>query len=322
MNNPPGWSSNPSHMSERVPIVVLAFIGFCIASYLTLYQIDVLPNVWEPFFGDGSERVLNSHISELLPVPDAALGALGYLADAVTGIVGGRRRWKRMPWIVVLFGLAVGPLGMASEILVMSQPILVGAWCTLCLISAVISLLMIGPAVDEMLASLQYLKRVRREGHDLWTAFWGGGPDEVEPDEAAQPPATSPAWLGIIAQILILAAGVWVMASPAVLGYGSPASTSNRIVGPLLITVGGIAAWEHVRGIRWAALPVAAWMVIAPWILGFPTDATISSLVVAAIVTVLTLISGATNGNYGGGWSSLWSDGQRQATSATASTQS
>ena len=36
-----------------------------------------------------------------------------------------------------------------------------------------VSVLMIGPAMDEVLASLQYLKRVRAEGGSVWRAFWG-----------------------------------------------------------------------------------------------------------------------------------------------------
>jgi hypothetical protein len=47
------------------------------------------------------------------------------------------------------------------------------AWCTLCLASALISVLMIGPAADEVLASLQFVKRERLQRHSLWRAFWG-----------------------------------------------------------------------------------------------------------------------------------------------------
>lgn len=108
-----------------------------------------------------------------MPIPDAALGAFGYLLDAVTGVIGGRQRWRTMPWIVVIFGLAVGPLGLVSVMLVIFQPVLFDAWCTLCLASAVISLVMIGPAMDEFLASLQYLKRQHAHGRSLWHAFWG-----------------------------------------------------------------------------------------------------------------------------------------------------
>ena len=170
---PPGWDDNPSSWSQRLPIVALALAGFGIAMYLALYQWDVFASVWEPFFGEGSRVILTSSISRLLPVPDAALGAFGYLLDAVAGVIGGRQRWRTMPWIVVVFGLAVGPLGAVSIALVMSQPLVVGAWCTLCLASAVISVLMIGPAMDEFLASLQYLKRQHLQEGSLWRAFWG-----------------------------------------------------------------------------------------------------------------------------------------------------
>lgn len=170
---PPGWSYNPSAWQERIPLIALALAGFCIATYLSLYQYGVFDSIWEPFFGAGSRIILNSSLSNVLPVPDAVLGAAAYLADAVTGAIGGKQRWKSMPWMVILFGLAVGPLGAVSILLVILQPVFFGVWCTLCLISAVISVTMIGPAMDETLASLQYLKRVRAQGKSLWKAFWG-----------------------------------------------------------------------------------------------------------------------------------------------------
>jgi len=160
-NIPPGWEYNPAAWSERIPIVILAVVGLGIATYLSLYQFGVFSTVWEPFFGNGSKKILNSSISRVLPIPDAALGAIGYLIDAVTGVIGGTRRWRTMPWVVVVFGLAVGPLGFVSLMLVVFQPVLLDAWCTLCLASAVVSVAMIGPAMDEMLASLQYMKRVK-----------------------------------------------------------------------------------------------------------------------------------------------------------------
>lgn len=172
-HNPPGWTYNPSTWGQRLPIVGAALVGLAIATYLALYQWNVFSTVWEPFFGDGSRKILNSGVSNLLPIPDAALGALGYLADAVTGVVGGKERWRKMPWIVIIFGLAVGPLGGISILLVVLQPVLYDAWCTLCLASAVISVVMIGPALDEMLASLQHVMRERRSGRSTWRVFWG-----------------------------------------------------------------------------------------------------------------------------------------------------
>ena len=175
-HKPTDWSYNPSDWSQRLPIVGLATIGFGVALYLALYQWRVIASVWEPFFGVGSEKILNSGISRILPIPDAALGALGYLVDAVTGIVGGTKRWRTMPWIVIVFGLAVGPLGAVSILLVILQPVVFDAWCTLCLTSAVISVLMIGPATDEMLASLQFLRSESRRGGSIWRAFLGMDP--------------------------------------------------------------------------------------------------------------------------------------------------
>ncbi len=172
---PPGWSANPSAWSQRLPIVGFSLIGFALASYLSLYQWEVFDSVWEPFFGRGSERVLNSRVSELLPIPDAALGALGYLVDAVGGALFGVERWRRQPWIVILFGLAIGPLGAVSVLLTVIQPVLYDSFCTLCLLSAAISVVMIGPTVDEVLATLQELRRVHDRGGSLWRAFWGIG---------------------------------------------------------------------------------------------------------------------------------------------------
>jgi hypothetical protein len=174
-NTPSGWDYNPASWSQRLPIIALALVGFVIAGYLTLYQWRVINRVWEPYFGDGSVRILNSKVSHLLPFPltDAFLGALGYLADAVTGAIGGRARWRTMPWIVILFGLLVGPLGAISILLVILQPVMFDAWCRLCLTTATISVLMIGPAMDEFLASLQHLKRVRHAGRSVGRAFWG-----------------------------------------------------------------------------------------------------------------------------------------------------
>jgi uncharacterized membrane protein len=170
---PPGWNYNPSSWRQRIPLIVIAGIGFLIALYLSLYQLDVFTSVWEPFFGLGSEQVLHSYISKALPVPDAILGAFGYLLDMVTGIIGKTGRWKTKPWIVILFGIAVGPLGLVSVMLIIFQPVLVGAWCSLCIVTAIISVVMISPAMDELLASLQYLQRVKSDGGSVWKAFWG-----------------------------------------------------------------------------------------------------------------------------------------------------
>lgn len=180
---PPGWDYNPASWPQRLPIIGLAVGGVAIAMYLSLYQWEVVDRIWEPFFSDdgwggGSHKILresgvSTKTMQYLGVPDAFLGALGYLADVIAGVIGGRRRWRTMPWIVILFGILVGPLGVISVMLVVFQPVLYDSWCTLCLAAAVVSVLMVGPAMDEFLASCQYLKREKKRGRSLWRAFWG-----------------------------------------------------------------------------------------------------------------------------------------------------
>jgi uncharacterized membrane protein len=172
---PTGWDYNPSTWRQRLPIVALALVAFLAAAHLALYQMNLVEEPFEPFFGSGSKKVLTSWVSRLLPISDAALGALSYLLDAVAGLIGGRLRWRTMPWLVVLFGIFVGPLGAVSVVLVILQPILFDGWCTLCLVTALLSVLMIGPAMDEVLASLQHLKRQSAAGQSAWRTFWGLG---------------------------------------------------------------------------------------------------------------------------------------------------
>ena len=63
-------------------------------------------------------------------------------------------------------------------------------YCTLCLASAVISVTMTAPAMDEVLASLQHLRRVRLAGGSVWRAVLGrGGPQPDEPLAAGGVPA-------------------------------------------------------------------------------------------------------------------------------------
>lgn len=176
----PPFELNPSAWNQRLPIVALALLGCAISIYLALYQWRIIGSVWDPIFGDGSERVLDSHASEQMRqrirIPDAALGAIGYLSEAIFGLAGSTRRWQYRPWLVLLFGLDVIPLGVVSVLLVIAQGVVVNAWCTLCLVTAVISLILVGLAYDEVWASILYLKRVwtrTRDPKTFWRVFWG-----------------------------------------------------------------------------------------------------------------------------------------------------
>ncbi|HEY3568436.1 MAG TPA: vitamin K epoxide reductase family protein [Thermoanaerobaculia bacterium] len=133
-------------MARRLLIAGLALAGLAIAVYLTFYQLGIVPTVWEPFFGDGSRRVLHSPISRLLPVPDASLGAAGYLVEIVTGLT---------PKTVLFFGVAVAAMALFGLLLAAVQAFWLRAGCTLCLTSAAISVAIAGMAREEVMAAVR-----------------------------------------------------------------------------------------------------------------------------------------------------------------------
>lgn len=157
---PSSFDFNPSAVEERLPVLCLAAIGVAIASYLALYQTGVITDVWDPMFGNGSREVLHSSLSRMFPIPDASLGALGYFADFATGAIGGARRWRTTPWLVLLYGAVVATVAASTLILAILQPLLVHAGCTLCLASAAISLVIAWLARHEVVASLRLVRHV------------------------------------------------------------------------------------------------------------------------------------------------------------------
>ncbi len=163
---PPWVDENPTRWSRRLPIIVLACAGLCVSVYLTLYQVTVLPGVWDPFFQ-------STDVLEYLGIPDAALGALAYGAEMVLSLIGGSQKWRTMPWTVLAFGVVILSGAGVSVLLILMQAFLVGAWCTLCLASAAISLAIFILGFREPLAGIRYLVRVRGSGGSAWRALWG-----------------------------------------------------------------------------------------------------------------------------------------------------
>lgn len=164
---PPAPAPNPSRLRYRLPAAFLALAGLTIATYLALFQYEVISGVWDPFFGPGSERVLTSSLSRALPVRDSALGAAAYLAELVLELSGGRRRWHERPWLVLLTGAVAAALGVAGIGLVIAQPVLTGTFCTLCLCSAAVSLMIAALVWREVAAAVRLVAFRFRAGQSL-----------------------------------------------------------------------------------------------------------------------------------------------------------
>ncbi len=154
MNVTTPLAENPSSFRKRAPVAGLALVGFVIASYLTAYQLGWVESVWDPIFGSGSRTVLHSVVARMLPVPDAALGALADLVEFVLELIGGDIRWRTHPRVVMLLGLVALGRGLGSAFLVFIQAAVIRAFCTLCLASAAISWSALWAVHEEVGASV------------------------------------------------------------------------------------------------------------------------------------------------------------------------
>jgi uncharacterized membrane protein len=158
---------------RSVGLLCLAIAGLLISLDLAAFQVGIAGPPWEPLFGDGSRRVLTSDLSRLLPIPDAAAGAGAYVVEALLGAAlvirpCGHARAAYALAMIASIGAAVG------AVLVGYQLFVVGAACTLCIGSAVVSWMLAGGALIE--ARERHLSRSSTE--------YGGGPGGRSEDHA------------------------------------------------------------------------------------------------------------------------------------------
>ena len=280
---PPGWSYNPSSWVQRAPVAALALVGFLISRDMAAYQLRHVTTVWDPFFGDATLRVLDSEISRMFPVSDAGLGASVYMLELLMALMGDPRRWRTMPWMVALFGVLVIPLGVTSIVLVILQPLSVGAWCGPCLVASAAMLVMVPLTLDEVVAMLQYLAERRRAGASVWRVFWAGGDSPSATDSASRSQDTSPSARRALAEMVRgvtlpwsllagVALGTWLLTTPAVLGNTGRVADSDWLTGALVVTAAAVATAEVTRTARWLNLPLGLWVALAPWVLAGATS--------------------------------------------------
>lgn len=307
---PPGWSYNPSSWGQRAPIIVLAFVSFLISRYMAAYQLEHIDTVWDPFFDPGTAAVLTSDVSKSFPVSDSGLGSVSYVLEALSGFLGATNRWRTTPWMVVLFAILIVPLGVVSIMLIIMQPVIVGAWCTPCLATGLFMLVMIPLVLDEVWATGQFLLRTRREGRPFWRTFWVGGtiagadrdeqPSQFEMPNlmtVARKVTTVKAPWTLIASTLI---GFWLMASPAIFGSTGAIANNDYLVGPLVAVVAGTAMAEVGRPARFGNIAFGLWLIAAPWLLsGATTGSTVNDIGAGLLLIALSIPRGTIRDTYG-----------------------
>jgi nucleoside-diphosphate-sugar epimerase/VIT1/CCC1 family predicted Fe2+/Mn2+ transporter len=282
---PQGWTYNPSSWTQRIPIIALALIGLYVSRYLAAYQLGYVSDVWEPFFHgsvedprNGTEEIITSEVSEAWPVSDAALGGYTYGLEILTGIVGSRARWRTMPWLVLLFGLMIAPLGIVSIFFIIIQPIWIGTWSTLALIGAAAMLIQIPYSLDELVAVGQFLRRRARAGKNVLRVFLFGDTDEGGagdvPDEFDRPAraimkdvaigGVSLPWNLAIAAALAAS----LLFTRVTFGAAPPIANWDHLLGSLALTVISIAAAEVARSVRFLLIPIGAALCVTPFAFG------------------------------------------------------
>jgi hypothetical protein len=239
------------------------------------------------------------------------VGALTYMLEILTGIIGSRRRWWTMPWLVVLFGLMIAPLGLVSITFIIIQPIVIGTWCTLCLFGAAAMLIQIPYSLDELLATCQFLARRKRAGHSLLRVFIAGDTDEGHDAEPPAPdeferPLTSilrEMWQGGVSLTwnlaLAIVIGVWLMFTRVTLGAEGSMANADHLIGALVLTVVATAAAEVARPVRFLMAPLGAALLVTPFLYEAGTAAMIASLVCGLALMALSLPRGRIHREYG-----------------------
>ncbi|MDA8255391.1 MAG: heavy metal-binding domain-containing protein [Betaproteobacteria bacterium] len=317
---PPGWAYTPASWLQRMPIAVLALIGFLIARILGAYQLGHIDTVWEPFFagsGDmkgvmnGTETIITSNMSKAWPIADGALGGIVYMLELVMVWMGTKTRWRTMPWMVLALAILILPLGVVSIYFVIIQPIAIGTWCTLCLIAALAMAVMIPYALNEFVAMGQFLAWSRKQGKPFWRTFWegdamDGGSDDTDKGLAASPREQwAQATRGVTypwTLLLSIAIGVWLTFTRLAFDSSGAMTNSDHMVGLLVVTFSIIALAEVGRAIRFINIPFGAWLIAAPWLLdGIVSPLAIwNGVICGVLLIVLAIPRGKIKESYAG----------------------
>ncbi|MDC7810172.1 NAD-dependent epimerase/dehydratase family protein [Sphingomonas koreensis] len=315
---PPGWTYCPSTAAQRLPVAAMGLAGLLIARWLTAYQLGHVDQVWDPFFaGDpadprnGTEEIITSSVSMAWPIPDAGLGAISYLIEILMAVMGGRDRWRTMPWMVTFFGILVVPLGVISIYFIIIQPIMIGTWSTLALMAGLAMLVMIPFALDELIAMGQFLYWARCQGKPfLRTFFKGDAVLEGAEDDRDTLASPSLAWAEARRGLTLpwtlagsVVVGVGLMLSRLIAGTEGMMANSDHVAGALVITVAIIATAEVARALRLVNVAIGTWLLAAPFLLDGATLAGISlSIIAGALVIALSLPRGRLSGARYAGW--------------------
>lgn len=264
---------------------------------------------------NGTEEIITSHVAEAWPISDGGLGAITYILEILTGVIGLQARWRTMPWLVILFGLMIVPLSVTSITFVIIQPVVIGTWGTLTLVGAAAMLLQIPYAIDELLASLQFLRRRVKAGQNWLRVLFVGDTDEggaavkettgKPEDEFDRSPVAvvkdmvgggvSLPWNLLLSGLI----GLWLLFTRLTFASSGAMANADHVIGFLVLTALSLAAAEVTRPVRYLNMLFGLALLATPFLFGASTAATINSIVCGLALIVLSRRRGPIRQRYG-----------------------
>ncbi len=112
----------------------------------------------------------------------------------------------------------------------------------------------------------------------------------------------------MLARYASVVVGLWVMASPGVLGLAGGERTAAHILGPIVVALSVIAVSGVTRAVRWAIIVPGVALAILPWLMRFDPAVALMFAGCGIAVALLAFVRGPLDERYGGGWAALLHD--------------
>ena len=171
-------------------------------------------------------------------------------------------------------------------------------------------LIQIPYSLDELLATLQFLRRRVKAGRSWLRVFLFGDTDEGDPatpsDEFDARPvaALKEMWKGGVSlpwNLAVAAAiGMWLMLTRMTLGVDGGMANADHLIGALALTIVSLAAAEVARPLRFLLVPLGVALLVTPFAYHAEMLATVASLVCGAGLILSSLRRGVIAQRYSG----------------------
>jgi hypothetical protein len=191
-----------------------------------------------------------------------------------------------------------------SILFVIIQPIVIGTWSTLALLAAVAVLVQIPYSLDELLASLQFVRRRMRAGQNGLYVFLFGDTD-VGADEKVAPLELDRSARALLREavtggvrlpwtlVMVAAIALSLLFTRITLGAEGGLAHAHHLIGALVLTVVSISAAEVARPARFLNVPLGLILVAVPFVYEAGAATTLATIAAGAAIAGLSVPRGS-----------------------------